>query len=217
MPAFFITATGTDIGKTFVACALIRALRAQGRAVEAFKPVLSGFTGYAGSDAACLIEALGGSERDLDRMSPLRFEAPLAPPSAARLEGQLIALDDLAVRCLARTAGAGDQTLLIEGAGGLMSPIAEDGTNLDLIRALGLPVIVVAGSYLGSVSHTLTALRVLASQEIAVAAVVVSESEGDAPPISEMTNGLARFAADVPVIVAPRDQDWTAEALAALV
>ena len=87
MTAIAITATGTDVGKTFVACGLITALRAQGRAVDAFKPVLSGFSVAEGSDAGLLLAALGRPLSEIERMSPLRFAAPLAPPSAARAEG----------------------------------------------------------------------------------------------------------------------------------
>ena len=115
MTAVFITATGTDIGKTHVACALIRALRAQGRPVDAFKPVLSGYDVFEGSDAARLLAALGKTEADLDLMSPLRFAAPLAPPSAARAEGARLDLADLVARCRMRAAST-EGLLLIEGA-----------------------------------------------------------------------------------------------------
>ena len=135
MSAVFVTAIGTDIGKTHVACALIRALRRQGRAVDAFKPVLSGYDRYEGSDAERLLTALGKSEADLDAMSPLRFSAPLAPPSAARLEDATLALSDLTARCRTRMASS-DGLLLIEGAGGVMSPIADKATNLDLLCEL---------------------------------------------------------------------------------
>ena len=72
MPALFITAVGTDVGKTFVACGIIAALRAAGRPVDAFKPVLSGYQGYAGSDAARLLDALGRDEADLERPDTVR-------------------------------------------------------------------------------------------------------------------------------------------------
>lgn len=216
MPALFITATGTDVGKTFVACALIRALLAQGKTVEAFKPILSGFNGLEGSDAHRLLDALGRPASDLDRMSPLRFTAPLAPPSAARAEGREIDPAVLTALCRQRIDEAGDAFLLIEGAGGVMSPLAEGTTNLDLIADLNVPTLLVAGSYLGAVSHTLTALAVLEGRGLPVAALVISESGGDAPPTSEMTHALRLFAPALPVIVAHRDQQWSADALAAL-
>jgi dethiobiotin synthetase len=214
LSAIFITATGTDIGKTHIACALIRALRAQDRPVDAFKPVLSGYDAFDGSDAARLLGALGKTEADLDDISPLRFAAPLAPPSAARAQGTRLDLSDLVARCRERAAST-DGLLLIEGAGGVMSPIAENATNLELICELRTPAIVVTGSYLGAVSHTLTALEALWSRGVAISAVAVSESEA-APPLSEMTDALATFAPYIPVVIAPRARDWDASSLAAL-
>ena len=214
MPGVFITAVGTDVGKTYIACALIRALRAVGRPVDAFKPVLSGYDLYAGSDAARLLEALGRDETDLDRMSPLRFTKPLAPPSAARAEGRRLALAELTALCLA--AIRPDSLVLIEGAGGIMSPIAEDATNLDLADNLRCPVLLVTGSYLGAVSHTLTAIEVIRARGLDLAAIVVSESEA-APPVIEITGALAAFASGVPVAVAPRAAQWDASNLLAFV
>ena len=216
MPALFITATGTDVGKTYVACALIRALRAHKRPVDAFKPVLSGFDGPDGSDAARLLDALGRPLTDLDRMSPLRFRAPLAPPSAARAEGHTLTLSDLSARCRERTSET-DGLLLIEGAGGIMSPLAEGVTNLDLAAELGLPVLLVTGSYLGAVSHSLTALEAIKARKLVVTALVVSESEGDPPALSEIIGALQTFAAAVPVVVASRGKTWDASNLLPLV
>lgn len=214
MPALFITAVGTDVGKTHVACALIAALRQAGRPVDAFKPVLSGYDHYAGSDAARLLEALGRGEAGLEAMSPLRFTAPLAPPSAARAEGQTLDLGDLTARCLA--AITPDHLVLIEGAGGIMSPLAEGATNLDLADNLRAPVLLVTGSYLGAVSHTLTALAVIRARGLDVAAVVVSESEAG-PPLMEITGALATFEPDLPVTIAPRAAQWDASNLLAFV
>ncbi len=214
MPGLFVTATGTDVGKTFVACALIRALRARGTAVDAFKPVLSGYVGPEDNDAALLLEALGQPLSGLDRMSPLRFSAPLAPPSAARAEGKTIEARVLGSLCGARLAQSGKALLVIEGAGGVMSPIAEGTTNLDLIRSLKLPALLVSGSYLGAVSHTLTALAALSIRRLPVAAIVVSQSAGDHPDASEVTSALAEFAPGIAVLHAPRAPSWDAAALA---
>ena len=214
MPALFITAVSTDVGKTFVACALIRALRAVGRPVDAFKPVLSGYDAYAGSDAARLLEALGRDEADLDRMSPLRFVAPLAPPSAARAEGRRLALAELTALCL--VAITPDSLVLIEGAGGVMSPIADGATNLDLADSLRCPVLLVTGSYLGAVSHTLSAIDVIRARRLDLACVVISESE-NAPPLIEITGALAAFEPGVHVVTTARAAQWDASNLLAFV
>ena len=108
MGAKFITGTGTDIGKTWLACALLRHWRAERRQVVAFKPVLSGFDPqHAGaSDAGALLAALGRepSQAELDAIAPWRFAAPLAPDMAAALEGRRVDFDQL-VAFTRRVAG----------------------------------------------------------------------------------------------------------------
>jgi dethiobiotin synthetase len=217
----FVAGAHTDIGKTHVACALIRAARAHGLTCDAFKPVLSGFTpaAWRESDAGRLIEALGLDEAALDAISPLRFTAPLAPPVAARREGQTLALADLISRCRDWLAASPAQLKLLEGAGGLMSPIAETGTALDLPEWLSLPSILVGGTYLGAVSHILTALEVMRARHLQVIALVVSEdAKPDAPDFDDTVAMVRRFARQVPVLALRRDDErpW-AEALLDLV
>jgi len=207
MSAYFITATGTDIGKTFVARGLIRALRADGRAVAALKPVVSGFdpAEAEGSDSGLLLAALGlpVTEATIAKISPWRFAAPLAPDMAAARERRTLDLRELIRFCHAAIA-AEPGVLLIEGAGGLMSPVSADNIMLDWIVALGLPVILVAGSYLGTISHTLSALDVLARRNLKVAAVVVSETAGSPVGLDQTRDTLARFASQHDVIALPR-------------
>jgi dethiobiotin synthetase len=214
MSALFVTATGTDVGKTYVACALIRALRAAGRPIQAFKPVVSGFDpdDAEASDPGRLRAALGPDAPALEQIAPLRFAAPLSPPLAARMEGVTLSLEQLEALC--RDQMAGDAPLLIEGAGGVMSPLTDGETNLDLIDRLGVPAILVVGSYLGTISHTLTALEVLKARQVAVAAVVMSESE-NAPDLAETAAGLSAFMPGIPLFTAPRDAEgWDASDLA---
>jgi dethiobiotin synthetase len=215
--ALFVAGAHTDIGKTHVGCALIRAARARGMTCDAFKPVLSGFDPRqaAESDAGRLLAALGRTIDEIDSVSPLRFSAPLAPPLAARREGARLAIADLLERCRAWLAESRADLKLLEGAGGLMSPIAEDGTALDLPQTLGLPSILVGGAYLGAVSHTLTALEVMRARGLPVLAVVVSEdADPEAPDFAETVELVRAFAGEVPVVSANRRQEgpW-AEAL----
>jgi len=213
MKALFIAGTGTDLGKTHVACALLRAARAHGLSVDAFKPVVSGFDPAApgASDPARLAAALGRPEAWAE-ISPRRYRAPLAPNLAARLEGDTLAMADLVADCRTWLDTRDVDLALVEGAGGVMSPMTEDATNLDLMTALGLPVLLVAGSYLGTASHLLTALEVLRARGLTVAAIVVSESL-DAPDLDQTVEMLRAFEHQAPIIVAPRDPDWNAAAL----
>ncbi|MBO9560224.1 MAG: dethiobiotin synthase [Caulobacter sp.] len=214
MPALFVTGTGTDIGKTYVSCALIRALKAKGAVVDAFKPVVSGFDpkDAAASDPARLAAALG-APGDVFRIAPRRYLAPLSPNIAARLEGDTLRLDDMVIDAVARAAEIRDGLLLVEGAGGVMSPLTDDKTNLDMVAALGAPVLLVAGSYLGTISHVLTALVALRAAKTAVAAVVMSESL-DAPNLVQTAEALKPFLGGVPLFLAPRSETWDAGALA---
>ena len=210
MSAVFVSATGTDVGKTFVTCGLIAHFRAQGGAVEAIKPVLSGFDPAAlpASDAAALLAALGRAVTlaEVERISPWRFAAPLSPDTAAAREGRAIDFDAVAEFCDGAVAARRGR-LFIEGIGGVMVPLDARHTVLDLITKLRLPLVLVAGSYVGTLSHTLTALQVLARRNIDVAAIVVSESQGSAAALDETVATIARFSDSIDVVGIPRLSD----------
>ena len=105
MTAVFVTATGTDIGKTFVTAGLIRHFRAAGRTAEALKPVVSGFdpAAWQDSDPAALLAALERPQviEEVERISPWRFKAPLSPHMAARQEGRAIDYQEVVDFCRA--------------------------------------------------------------------------------------------------------------------
>lgn len=219
----FVAGSHTDVGKTFAACALIRAARAASLAVEALKPVASGFdpADWTRSDPGRLLAALGVARTPeaLERITPWRFAAPLAPPMAARLEGRDLALAAVAELCAQRLATSDADLFVVEGVGGLMSPLTDDATGLGLMTALGLPVLLVGGGYLGAISHTLTALEVLRQRGQAVAAVVVSQDGApDAPDFAATVALVAAHAGPTPVLAAPRagPPDWAEAALLTL-
>jgi len=207
MTAVFVTATGTDIGKTFVTAGIVRTLRAQGRPAAALKPVASGFDPAtpAGSDPAVLLDALGRpvTADEIERITPWRFRAPLSPDMAARAEGRRLDVDAVIGFC--RTAVAATEgPLLIEGVGGVMVPLDDRRTVLDWMADLDLPTLLVAGSYLGTISHTLTALDVLRRGGLSVAAIVVSETPGSTVDLDETLTTLANFAGATPLLTLPR-------------
>jgi dethiobiotin synthetase len=206
--AVFITGTGTGVGKTFITAALIRHLRANGRAVDALKPVVSGFdpaSAIEASDPGILLAALGRTPGmpEFDRISPWRFSAPLSPDLAARAEGRAIEFQQLVGFCRDAMPPAPGLTL-IEGVGGMMVPLDETHTVLDWMTALRMPVLMVAGSYLGTISHTLTALHVLAQRNLDIAGVVVSESSEPGASLDDTVATIARFAVPIEVVGVPR-------------
>jgi dethiobiotin synthetase len=217
----FVAGAGTEIGKTYVTAALTRRLRAQSQPVRTLKPLASGVPplsdpAFAESDTARLLDAqgLGVEAETVEACSPWRFAAPLAPDQAAVLEGRTLALPDLVGWCQGQIACT-DGVLLIEGVGGLMSPVTETATGLDWLKALGVPGLLVSGSYLGAISHTLTACETLRLHGVQLLAVAVSESEGAPAPVATVAASIARHTS-VPVFGLRRGEACP-EALADLV
>jgi len=207
--AIFITATGTDVGKTFVVASLIRRLRQMGREVEAIKPIVSGYdaTLAAASDPATLIDALGLplSPEAVERISPWRFRAAISPDLAARREGRSIDVNAVVAFCQSAMERRRD-ILLIEGVGGIMVPLDEHRTILDVMMALRLPLILVTGCYRGAISHTLTALDSLFRRDLNVLATIVSETPGSHMALGDVVACIARFAEPVIGLPRPRRQ-----------
>ncbi|MGB7215981.1 MAG: dethiobiotin synthase [Gammaproteobacteria bacterium] len=211
MSALFVTSTGTEIGKTFVAVELVRALRSRGRAVHALKPVITGFDPdrAAESDTGRLLDALGQplTQHAIEAVSPWRLAAPLSPDMAAAREGREIDWSALLAYCrraIDRARSERDAVTLIEGIGGVMVPLDAKHTVLDWIAELRIPALLVAGSYLGTLSHTLTAAGMLAARGCTLAGVVVNESEAQPVPPEETAETLRRFLPSAPIVVVPR-------------
>lgn len=203
MRSYFITATGTDIGKTYVSTQLILAWRARGYVAEATKPVMSGFAEDAldQSDAGRLLAAMGraATPEAVSAICLHRLAPPLAPNVAMRQAG--IVQDHGQIRdFVSRRLAIGADFHLVEGAGGIMSPLTDDTLQIDLMADLNLPVILVTAPYLGSISHTLTALDVLSARGLNVVAVVISQpsSSGDDPAVFgrelNLFSGISHFA-----------------------
>jgi dethiobiotin synthetase len=199
---------------------LIAELRAAGRRVRALKPVASGFNSADAhdSDTGELLRALGLplGMANVDAVSPWRFAAPLSPDMAAARENRAIPFEALLEFCRTPLAAAADVTL-IEGIGGVMVPLDHERTVLDWIAALGAPVVLVVGSYLGTLSHTLTAAATLRQRGCAIAAVIVSESSEQPVPLAETAATIARFLRPTTVGTLPRAAPGASAALLPLV
>jgi len=203
----FITSSGTGVGKTLVTASLAHQLRQAGRTARVLKPVISGFTAEAfdESDTAVLLQSQETPPADdaVDRMSPFRFAAPLSPDMAAVRENRSIDFEALVTFC--RDAAAGPEEItLIEGVGGVMVPLTERETVLDWMAALGAPCLLVVGSYLGTISHTLTAAGTLATRGLDISAIVISESEESPVPVPETAATIQRFLPDIRIATVPR-------------
>lgn len=152
LPGLLLAGTDTGVGKTTVGRALLRLARRRGLRLLPFKPVETGCTDGHPGDAAALLEASAVPDLSLSEVCPNPFASPVSPSVAARLERRPLSLLDLARRArhLASTADA----LLVEGAGGLLSPWGPDLNAATLAAHLRLPVLIVAANRLGTINHT---------------------------------------------------------------
>src|SRR3990172_9828490 len=157
----FITGTGTGVGKTYVAALIARALNSAGKRVGVYKPAASACERHGNElvspDALALWEA-AGRPATLDQVCPQRFAAALAPHLAARAEGRRV--DQALLRSGLESWRKSCDIVLVEGAGGLMSPVSDDDYNADLADEFGYPLVVVAANVLGTINATLQTLIV---------------------------------------------------------
>ncbi len=196
MSALLVTGTDTGVGKTFVACALAHALRARGRTVAVMKPVETGVVSVP-EDARRLREA-AADQAALDDVCPYRLRTPVAPSVAARAEGVTIDLGRL--EALVRRRRTVADVLLVEGAGGLLVPIADGVTYADLAARLELPLLVVAANRLGTVNHCALTARVAESMGLTALGFVLSQPDRERDPSSATNAATIRTLTGLPCL-----------------
>ena len=205
--ALLITGTDTNVGKTWVTCLIARQLMACGLRVAAYKPVCSGaiitstressetitgtMAGISPVNSHVIwedierLKAVIGEEWSEEIICPQRFLAPLAPPIAAKQEGRIVDF-------LRMLSGAyqfpGADVLLIEGAGGWLSPLTDQFTVADVAAKLRAPVLIVARAGLGTINHTLLTIESIRHRGLEIAGVVLNESRPTDHDASTATN-----------------------------
>lgn len=214
-PGLFLTGTDTDVGKTYVGALIARALVAEGLRVGVYKPAASGCALCAGElvseDAVQLWEA-AGRPGELDRVCPQRFEAPLAPHLAARAEGKLLDVEWL--RTGVEYWRERSDIVLVEGAGGLMSPLGDEEYVADLAADFGYPLLVVAANRIGAVNQTLQTLIAAAAfgEGLHVAGIVLNDLAPPSTADPSCNSNLAEISARaVPPVLA--HVGWEATAI----
>jgi dethiobiotin synthetase len=172
----FVTGTGTGVGKTVLAAALLAAMAAAGERVVAHKPVLTGLDEPPGEwppDHVLLARAAGMAPEEV---APLRYGPAVSPHLAAELAGESVDPERVVAGALAalREAEERHAALIVEGVGGLLVPLAERLTVRDLAARLGLPLVVAASPGLGTINHTLLTLQAARAAALDVRAVVLT-------------------------------------------
>lgn len=173
--AFFITGTDTGIGKTYVACQLIRQYVAQGYRVVGMKPVAAGcdlINGQWVNEDVRLLSEASNVDAPLHLVNPYCFQAPIAPHIAAQQEQVNIQLDVIvqAYQTLKELA----DVVVVEGAGGLLVPLNHEITMAELASAFNIPIVLVVGMRLGCINHALLSLEVMQARGIPIQAWVAN-------------------------------------------
>jgi dethiobiotin synthetase len=202
IPGIFVTGTDTGVGKTLVAGGIADWFVRQGMRVAVSKPCATGCErrreGLVSSDAEFLAHC-ARTVHPLDMVCPQRYAEPLAPAVAAARAGQPLDWSSIDRSIVEMTAGAA--AIVVEGVGGILVPMDERHTVLDMARWLALPAIIVARAGLGTINHTLLTIRALREAGIVVAGVVINRYPPETPPVAEETNPKAISQwAKVPVV-----------------
>lgn len=211
LPGLFVTGTDTGVGKTWVSSAIARCLREDGQKVAVMKPVATGAEKLGNTwrcdDSQSLIDAArepGAEPVPLGQVSPFLFEEPLAPSLAARRVGRPLLIEEIQASTLESLAWWSDRAdlAIVEGVGGLLCPVADDGSVLDLAVALDFPLLVVSRFALGTLNHTLMTVEIALRHGLRVCGVLLNQAEPAPLGLAEelAAEELARFLEDVPVL-----------------
>jgi len=202
----FVTGTDTGVGKTVIACALVRALRDEGARVAVMKPVASGAfqtqEGLRNADALALIEAAGpGFSHAYSEVNPYCFEPAISPHIAAREAG--IQVDTSMIRQQYDQLAVGADWVVVEGAGGWFAPINEHQTMADLAWALSVPALLVVGLKLGCLNHAQLSRLGVEAHGVALAGWVVSGIDQNMSRVEANLETLERLLGEPPLAVVP--------------
>jgi dethiobiotin synthetase len=198
---FFVTGTGTEVGKTVVAAVLARDLRQQGLSVAVFKPAVTGLDEPGEPDQALLRRAAESEQSD-DQIAPYRYGPPASPHLAATQAGEEI--DPERLRRAAREAAAGGGRLVCEGVGGLLVPLACPYLVRDLAVDLGLPLVIAAPPGLGTINHTLLTIEAARAAGLSIAGVVLTPWPTAPGAIENSNRETIEGLGEVRVIALPR-------------
>lgn len=192
-PAYFLTGTDTEIGKTFITCALLHRARLDGLRAAGLKPIAAGTDAHGLNDDVENIRAANSIELPRPLINPYCFAPPIAPHIAAAEAG--VTIDFAPIRAACATARQQADLVIVEGVGGFCVPLGDDLGSDDLAVALGLPVILVVGMRLGCISHALLTAEAIAARGLNLVGWVANRID---PAMSRFEENLAALQSRLP-------------------
>ncbi len=185
-PAWFVTGTDTEVGKTFITCALLLALRDHGIKAIGMKPISAGTNADGKNEDVEQLLAAAGVDAPRDLVNPYLFQPAIAPHIAAAETGRRIEIAHIVAAC-ARLRQMAD-VVLVEGVGGFCVPLGPHCDTADLVEQLGLPVILVVGMRLGCINHALLSQQAISARGLELAGWVANHID---PEMSRFEENLA--------------------------
>ncbi|MFN4340807.1 MAG: dethiobiotin synthase [Azonexus sp.] len=192
-PAYFLTGTDTEIGKTFITCALLHRARRDGLRATGLKPVAAGTDASGLNEDVENIRAASSVELPRHLINPYCFAPPIAPHIAAAEAG--VTIDFAPIRAACEAARQQADLVIVEGVGGFCVPLGENRGSDDLAVTLGLPVILVIGMRLGCISHALLTAEAIAARHLPLAGWVANRID---PAMSRFDENLAALRSRLP-------------------
>lgn len=190
MKSFFVTGTDTGIGKTAFTCGLASLLRVSGIDVGVMKPFATGIpqkNGFQSEDVSMLVNSSGVSDPE-SLVNPYFFAIPASPYSAAKKLGRQIDLD-LVLSSFDKLRSIHD-VMLVEGIGGIMTPILKDYFVIDLIKDLNLDAMVVIGSKIGTINHTMLTIDACKKHGIRILGLIINQTDKNGYDLDELGQDL---------------------------
>ncbi len=201
MQKYFITSTGTEIGKTYFICSLIKKLIAEKNTVKAIKPIITGldFSELTNSDSAQILNSLGQkiTKENILNISPFYYNVADSPDSAALIQAKnYLNYNRILDFCSSFLNNHNKDYALIEGIGGIMVPINQHKTILNLIKDLNIEIILVIGNYLGSRSHSLNVIELCQLHNIKIHKIMLNNFPNDLTNAQNIQKSLTNFCAN---------------------
>jgi dethiobiotin synthetase len=210
MNGIFVTGTDTDVGKTIISSGLAAVLKEKKMDIGVFKPLLSGISRDHPESDTSLLKQLSRTSLSHEEITPFQFKEPLAPYVAGKLEGREVGIEDVLHHW--EVLRGKHEYFIVEGAGGISVPLGENFLVSDLIKALQLPIVIVARPNLGTVNHIFLTVQYAKSLGLKIAGIVINGISDD-PDLAEKTNPkLIEELCGVPILgITPKLKEITEE------
>jgi dethiobiotin synthetase len=180
---YFVTGTDTHVGKTLISCALLHGFAAQGKSVVGMKPVAAGCNNDGQNEDVVQLRAASNVEVSNELTNPFCFLPAIAPHLAAQQAGIEIQLPRILDAY--QKLGAQAEVIIVEGVGGLCVPLNAQQDSADMLKALGLPIILVVGIRLGCLNHALLTVEAINARGLTLAAWVANIIDENMPHLEE--------------------------------